>query len=134
MVDVHSRATAVTACSFLDRIQESMPFPIRAIQVDGGAEFKAQFEEECQRRGIRLFILPPRSPELNGYVERAHRTHTEEFYEVTESSFELADLRAELMHWEVTYNTIRPHQGLSYLTPLEFIKNVKKSRKEVMCH
>ena len=29
-----------------------MPFPSEAIQVDGGSEFKADFETECQRRGI----------------------------------------------------------------------------------
>ena len=40
VIDVHSRATA---CHFLDNLQERMPFPIRAMQVDGGAEF----EEEC---------------------------------------------------------------------------------------
>ncbi len=34
-----------------------------------------------------------RSPKLNGGVERAHRTHTEEFYEVKESSFDLCELK-----------------------------------------
>ncbi len=51
--------------------------------------------KECQRRDIKLFVLPPRSPKLNEAVERAHRTHTEEFYEVTESSLELS----ELLEW-----------------------------------
>ena len=32
----------------------------------------------------RLFVLPPRRPKLHGTVERANRTHTEEFYEVTD--------------------------------------------------
>lgn len=86
-----------------------MPFTIRAIQVDGGAEFEAVFEEKCHRRDIRLFVLPPRSPKLNGCVERAHRTHTEEFYEVTESSFDIPELRVELLEWERVYNTVRPH-------------------------
>lgn len=135
ILEVHSRATASTACHFLDNLQKRLPFKVRAIQVDGGAEFEAQFEVECQRRDIKLFILPPRSPELNGYVERAHRTHTEEFYEVTESSFDIAELRADLMRWEETYNKVRPHQALGYLTPLEFIEQLKeKQRKEVMCH
>ncbi len=68
-------------------------------------------------------------------VERTHWTHTEEFYQVTETSFDIAELRAELMRWEETYNTIRPHQGLGYLTPLEFIKHwQEKQGKEVMCH
>lgn len=135
VVNVYSRATASTACHFLDNLEARAPFPIKAIQVDGGAEFEAQFEEECHQRGIRLFILPPRSPELNGYVERAHRTHNEEFYEVTESPFELGKLRAELRHWEETYNRVRPHQALGYLTPFEFLGQWKeKQGKEVMCH
>jgi len=79
VVSVHSRANASTAAHFLDTLERRTPFPVRAIQVDGGAEFEAIFEEECQRRDIRLFVLPPRSPKLNGGVERAHRTHTESF-------------------------------------------------------
>jgi len=51
---------------------------VKAIQVDGGSEFKADFEAACQARGIRLCVLPPRSPKLNGCVERGNRTHREE--------------------------------------------------------
>jgi transposase InsO family protein len=135
VVEVHSRATATTAAHFLDALKKRMPFPIRAIQVDGGSEFEAVFEEECQRRNIRLFVLPPRSPKLNGHVERAHRTHTEEFYEVIESSFNVAELRGELLEWERTYDIVRPHQSLNYLTPLEFLQCYNKNHgKEVMCH
>ena len=54
--------------------------------MDGGSEFQAAFEMECQRRELKLFVLPPRSPKLNGCVERAQRTHTEEFYEVNDFS------------------------------------------------
>jgi len=131
VVSVHQHASAATAAHFLDMLKDRMPFPVKAIQVDGGSEFESVFENECCKRGIRLFVLPPRSPKLNGGVERAHRTHTEEFYEVTDSSFELAELRQELLEWETTYNTVRPHQALGYLTPLEFLKH---ERKEVRCH
>ncbi len=72
-----------------------MPFAVRAIQVDGGAEFEAIIEEECQKWGINMFVLPPRSPKLNSAVEQAHRTHTEEFYKVAESSFDLFELRVQ---------------------------------------
>lgn len=135
VIEVHSRATAITAAHFLDTLNERMPFTVRAIQVDGGSEFEAVFEEECQRRNIRLFVLPPRSPKLNGCVERAHRTHSEEFYEVTRSSFDITQLREELLAWEHVYNTIRPHQALGYLTPLQFLEQWKQNlREEVMCH
>ena len=122
VVGVYQRATATNAAYFLDVLEQRMPFRVKAIQVDGGSEFEAIFETECQRRGIKLFVLPPRSPKLNGAVERAHRTHTEEFYEVTDSTFDIAELAAELLKWERIYNTIRPHQALNYLTPLRFLE------------
>jgi putative transposase len=121
-LEVHSRATANIAAGFLDSLEARMPFPIRAIQVDGGSEFMAQFEEECQQRKILLFVLPPRSPKLNGHVERANRTHSEEFYEVVDSDFTVADLIPKLLGWEQIYNTVRPHQALGYLTPLQFLQ------------
>jgi transposase InsO family protein len=60
-------------------------------------------------------------PKLNGAVERAQRTHTEAFYQVTDCSLEMAALNRELRAWEKTYNTVRPHQSLGYLTPLRFL-------------
>ncbi|MBA7625783.1 hypothetical protein ES703_33215 [subsurface metagenome] len=105
-----------------------MPFPIRAIQVDGGSEFEAVFERECQRCNIKLFILLPRSPKLNGGVERAHWIHTEEFYEVTESSLDIADLRSELLERERAYDTVRPHQALTYPTPLKLLRQWKENQ------
>ena len=69
--------------TFLDDMEMRTPYKIKVIQVDGGSKFEEVFEEEYQNRGISLFVLPPRSPKLNGGVERANRTHTEEFYEIT---------------------------------------------------
>jgi transposase InsO family protein len=134
VVEAHSRATATTAAHFLDTLQKRMPFPVKAIQVDGGSEYEALFEMECQKRSIRLFVLPPRSPKLNGCVERAQRTHTEEFYEVTDFSTEVTALNLELLAWEHTYNTIRPHQALGYLTPRQFFNKWRHQREEANCH
>ena len=120
VVEVRTRATANTATDFLSTLQARMPFPVRALQVDGGSEFQAGFEQACQERGLRLFVLPPRSPKLNGAVERAQRTHTEEFYEVIDFPLEIAALNLELQAWERIYNTVRPHQALRYLTPQAF--------------
>ena len=41
----------------------------------------------CTRSGG---LLPPRSPKLNGHVERGQRTHTEEFYELYDGELEMA--------------------------------------------
>ena len=57
-----------------------------------------------------------RSPKLNGPVERAQRTPTEEF-EVIPDSFQLPLLNRQLRSWERIYNTVRPQQALGSLTP-----------------
>jgi putative transposase len=130
VIQAHTNATASAATAFLDTLQLRMPFPIRAVQVDGGSEFAAEFEQACQQRGLHLFVLPPRSPKLNRAVERANRTHTEEFYQVTPCSLEMKKLNRELRAWENIYNTVRPHQALGYLTPLQFLRQNSSQRKE----
>lgn len=134
VIEVHRRATSTAAALFLETLTRRLPFPLRALQVDGGSEFTAVFEAACRQRALRLFVLPPRSPKLNGQVERANRTHTEEFYEVTPCSLSIAELNRELQAWERTYNTVRPHQALGYLTPQEFLAQSSSLRKDIECH
>ena len=134
VVEVHARATSLAAARFLDVLLDRMPFRIAALQVDGGSEFAAEFELACQQRGLPLFVLPPRSPKLNGAVERAHRTHNEEFYQVTPESWGLPALNRQLQAWERTYNCIRPHQALGYRTPQQFVTEWQSKRKELECH
>ncbi len=134
VVEAHRRATSLAAARFLDTLLERVPFTVKAVQVDGGSEFAAEFEAACQQRNVPLFILPPRSPKLNGHVERAHRTHNEEFYEVQAESDQLPVLNAQLRNWEKTYNCVRPHQSLAYLTPLEFITRWKLQPRKAKCH
>lgn len=121
VVGVRGSATAGTARDFLADVIERAPFPIKAIQVDGGSEFKAEFEIACQERGLALYVLPPRSPKLNGRVERVNGTHRREFWECYGDELDLPTLQAALRAWEVEYNEVRPHQALGYHTPAEFL-------------
>jgi len=136
VVDVISRyatgeigvgATAQTITTYLDRMRARLPFAIQAIQVDGGSEFKAEFEVYCQQHALRLFVLPPRSPKLNGRVERIQRTVDEECYQCFDGPLRVADLAAALRDYEIVYNTIRPHQALGYRTPQEFLDQRKEA-------
>jgi putative transposase len=118
---VRASATAGTARDFLAALDARFPFPVRAIQVDGGSEFMAEFEAACAERQIALFVLPPRSPKLNGHVERTNRTHRCEFWELYDGSLELPPLQEALQRWEAEYNHVRPHQALGYQTPAEYL-------------
>jgi putative transposase len=121
VLGVRARATAGTARDFLGELEARMPFPVRAIQVDGGSEFMAEFETACQERHVTLFVLPPRSPKLNGHVERANGTSRREFWELYDGDLELPPLQAALRTWEHEYNHVRPHQALGYHTPAEHL-------------
>ncbi len=67
-------------------------------------------------------------------VERSHRSHNEEFYEVLADSDQLPALNRQLRRWEKTYNCVRPHQSLAYLTPLEFLTRWKANPRKAKCH
>jgi transposase InsO family protein len=116
----YRRATSFTAAQFLEYMEKKFPFPIQAIQIDGGSEFKKHFEQACRERGIRLFIIPPRTPKLQGYVESANKTHRVEFYEVEDIGLKMEEHNKQLEEWDKVYNHIRPHQSLDYLTPAEY--------------
>jgi transposase InsO family protein len=120
---IASGATANLATRALEAVIERSPFPIRAIQVDGGSEFMAGFEEACRAKGILLFELPPRSPKHNGRVERANRTYREEFYNCSTATPTVAGFRGHLRRWEHTYNHVRPHQALGFRTPAQFLED-----------
>jgi putative transposase len=134
VVEVHRRGTALAAARFLDTLLGRVPFRVNAFEVDGGGEFAAEFELACQQKELPLFVLPPKSPKLNAHVERSHRTHNQDFYQVHAESDQVPTLNFQLRHWEKTYNCIRPHPSLAYLTPLEFITRWKRNLRKAKCH
>ena len=106
-LELRRNATAASAVPILDALAERMPFPVRAISIDNGSEFMADFEQACAQRHPAVRAAAP-FPKLHGAVERANRTHTEEFYEVTDAEPDLASLQEALRDWEITYNTSDP--------------------------
>lgn len=116
-----TRATSTAAAAFLDQVLTQMPFPITALQVDGGSEFMASFETACQAKGLELFVLPPKSPKLNGAVERANGSWRYEFYAVYDLPDTLAQLNPLIDSCQHLYNTFRPHGALRGLTPAQYL-------------
>lgn len=122
VADAYRSASSHTAKDFLTKLLNDMPFPVKGIQVDGGSEFMKVFEDECKNRNLILYVLPPRSPKLNGSVERANGAWRYEFYWSNELQMELWALRSQIKAFQHIYNHIRPHQSLRGLTPAEYLK------------
>ena len=62
--------------------------------------------------GVEVTICPPQRPDLNGFVERYHRTYEEECLQVYRSA-DLESVRTVTAAFQQHYNEERPHQGLA---------------------
>lgn len=120
LCQIYTRATSRCAAAFLDYLQKQLPFPMLSIQVDGGSEFQRHFEDRCEQLNIPLFVLPPRSPEKNGQVERNNGTFKYEFYHTYQGLLSFSEMRKELKRYCEFYNQFRPHQALNQETPMAY--------------
>lgn len=112
------RRTAANSLLFLEQLIEEMPFPIQRIQTDRGREFFAyKFQDKLKEYAIKFRPVKPRSPHLNGKVERSQRTDLEEFYPTVD--LKDSELPEKLRDWQDYYNEFRPHGSLDSKTPWE---------------
>ena len=118
---VFPTASSARAAEFLRHALTQFPFPIRALQVDGGSEFKKLFEALCLALGLTLYVLPPKSPKLNGAVERANGTWRYEFFATHQLPLSFDGLPKLAQAFQHTYNFTRPHQALHLLTPHQYL-------------
>jgi transposase InsO family protein len=120
---VASRATANLAAGFLDKLLADMPFKVTGIQVDGGSEFRADFETACQAKGLNLYVLPPKRPQLNGAVERCNGSWRYEFYAAYDLPHRLDQLQPFVDAFAHRFNHQRPHDALDGMTPAEYLSS-----------
>ena len=112
---------------FLKLAVSRFPFPIRAVQSDGGSEFLKEFMATASQLKLSHYFNRPNYPQGNGRIERSFRTDEEEFYQVEELPADLGGLEQALLAWNHTYETVRPHQALGYKTPDQFYNHWLKT-------
>ena len=70
--------------------------------------------------------IKPGSPQLNGKVERSHRTDQKEFYQFLTYTDDV-DINKKLKNWEEFYNFNRPHRAFEGIPPYEKLRCILKS-------
>ena len=118
---VYTRHTQANAIDFVDHVIDKFPFRIQEIRTDNGHEFQAKFHWHVEDKGIRHAYIKPRTPQLNGKVERSHRSDQQEFYQLLTYKDDV-DLEAKLDEWERFYNFSRPHGAFKGKTPYEALR------------
>jgi IS30 family transposase len=118
---IYERHNQAHAIKFINHVVECFPIRIETIRTDRGHEFQARFHWHVEDMGMQHIYIKPRSPHLNGKVERSHLTAQREFYQSLDYTDDV-DLRKKLAHWEEFYNVHRPHGALGGKAPYEILK------------
>lgn len=119
---IYDKHTQANAIDFIDHIIEKFPFRIREVRTDNGHEFQAKFHWHVEDKGIQHAYIKRGSPQLNGKVERSHRSDQQEFYQLLSYKGDV-DLEAKLDEWERFYNFARPHGAHKGQTPYEALRD-----------
>jgi transposase InsO family protein len=113
---IYDHDNTKTAIDFLQEVREHFPFAIQKIQTDNGSSFGPQFTWHLSDLLISHKHIPPGCPEVNGKVERSHKTDSQEFYQGRHFKHK-RDLARKLKKYETEYNEDRPHLVLKGKTP-----------------
>lgn len=120
-LQVYTQQNQVNAIDFVNYVVRKFPFRIKSIRTDRGHEFQAKFHWHVEDLGKEHHYLKPRTPQLNGKVERSHLTDAREFYQLLTYKDDI-DLKEKLSQWEDFYNFERPHGAHHGKTPYEILK------------
>jgi transposase InsO family protein len=152
LVSLAEEMTVSTAKAFAQYVLSTLPFPVRCVQTDNDSIFthwytagpKTPLDRPVKAHPFTLMVesfgaqhrlIPPRTPRLNGRVERSHQTDDTEFYSVQRYATRPA-LRRAFGRWLWHYNHARLHMALGGQTPLQALRAFPEYAhlKRVRCH
>jgi transposase InsO family protein len=122
VLKIYDACNQSSAIRFVDEVIRRLPFRVLVIQTDNGAEFQSRFHWHLEAQDIRHVYIRPRTPHLNGKVERSHRVDQQEFYQLLDKDGIADDIHLfndKLREWEDYYNYHRLHGALDGQTPYE---------------
>ena len=119
-VEIDISLTAARITRVMDQILLIRGAPER-IRVDHGPEFtSATFVAWCEQRNIAIEYTQPGKPTQNAFVERFNGIYRDGVLDAW-CFMNLTQVREETDRWLKEYNTVRPHESLGDVSPIEFL-------------
>lgn len=116
-------ASSANALQVLQHFQTRYSISLHTIQTDNGSEFLGVFDDYLTQQQLTHYFSYPRSPKVNGYIERFNRTLQEEFIERCDAWwYDLTAGDQKLTNYLAWYNAQRPHASLGYQPPLAYLQ------------
>lgn len=125
---VYKTQSSRNGALYLRECLKTFPFPVNTIQTDNGAPFQKDFKALCKAMDLPHYYIYPRNPKQNTYVEISHGADEREFYQQGNVYQDFEIMKKKMAEWEYTWNNVRPHQALNYLTPNEYLEKWKNGR------
>lgn len=121
----YSKLNSRNTVDFLDKVKLVYPLEsgVKTIQTDNGLEFLGEFDQRLKQDNIPHLFIYPRCPKINGFIERSNRSLKEEFIKPNLDLLllGLGEFNRQLIQHLIWYNTIRPHQSLNFLSPIDYL-------------
>jgi transposase InsO family protein len=115
--------TQYSSEKFLRQVLSECAYTVEQAYSDNGLEYRGDpkvhaFMKLCQENKIEQRFTKVKTPKTNGKAERAIRTimdmwHKKYFFKSRQHR------KIELIRFVNYYNTVKPHQGLNKMTPME---------------
>lgn len=110
----------------LDRLPERRPGEPKIVHDHGSQFLSAEWRSLVGGADVTDILTRVAHPESNGVVERLHRTHREEAFDVEpEDYYHAVTLMTEHAAF---YNNQRPHSALRYLCPVDYYRGNPEAR------
>jgi hypothetical protein len=115
--------TQYSSKQFLEQVLNECSYTIEQAYSDNGLEYRGRpkvhaFAKLCQANKIEQRFTRVRTPRTNGKAERVIRTIMDMWHK--KYIFKNRNHRkVELIRFVNYYNTVKPHQGLNGITPME---------------
>ena len=123
VLKIYDRCNQATAIQFVDEVRRRLPFRDPRSSRPTTAPSSSPTSTGTWTTWISsTSYIRPRTPHLNGKVERSHRVDDQEFYQLLDRdgiSDDIHLFNAKLREWEDYYNYHRPHGALDGQTPYE---------------